>query len=55
MFRTFNMGVGLAIIVGAAQAEGLRAALEEAGEEVIWLGRLEKGARRTIIEGVTGE
>ncbi|MDR2945479.1 MAG: phosphoribosylformylglycinamidine cyclo-ligase [Candidatus Adiutrix sp.] len=55
MFRTFNMGVGLALIVPAEQAAAVTAELQNAGEKVIQLGRLEQGTRRTIIEGVTND
>ena len=53
MFRTFNMGVGLALVLPEAQAEAAAATLAAAGEEVIRLGRLEAGPRRAVIPGVT--
>ncbi len=53
MYRTFNMGIGLALIVREGQAEAVAAELRAAGEKVFFLGGLEPGTRRTIIEGVT--
>lgn len=52
MFRTFNMGVGLALVAAEAEAAALADALRAAGEEVFRLGRLEEGPRRAIVEGV---
>ncbi len=52
MFRTFNMGVGLALIVAEAEAAALAGALRAAGEKVFALGRLEPGRRRAVVEGV---
>ncbi|MDR0881705.1 MAG: phosphoribosylformylglycinamidine cyclo-ligase [Candidatus Adiutrix sp.] len=53
MFRTFNMGLGLALIAPPAEADALAAALRAAGEDARIIGRLEAGQRRTILEGVT--
>ena len=53
MFRTFNMGVGLALIVSADDAASVASELTAEGEKVFFLGQLEAGKRRTIIEGVT--
>jgi len=53
MFRTFNMGVGLALIVSADAAASVASELTAEGEKVFFLGQLEAGERRTIIEGVT--
>jgi len=43
MFRSFNMGVGMVIAVGAEQADTLATALETAGETVYQLGEIRKG------------
>lgn len=43
MYRTFNMGIGLAIIVEAAKAPAVAAALREAGELVYEIGEVEEG------------
>jgi phosphoribosylformylglycinamidine cyclo-ligase len=53
MFRTFNMGLGLALIAPPAEADALAADLRAAGEDARIIGRLEAGQRRTILEGVT--
>ncbi|MDR2827065.1 MAG: phosphoribosylformylglycinamidine cyclo-ligase [Candidatus Adiutrix intracellularis] len=53
MFRTFNMGIGLAVIVPSSKVEGAVAALQKEGETVFRLGHLERGERRVIISGVT--
>ena len=55
MYRTFNMGIGLAVVVAADEAEALRVELDAAGEKVYNLGRLEEGPRRTILTGLSGE
>jgi len=44
MFNTFNMGVGLCVIVPKDQAEIAVAALKEAGEDAYVLGYLEKAS-----------
>jgi phosphoribosylformylglycinamidine cyclo-ligase len=41
MRRTFNLGVGLVVAVPESDAQGVRAALEEAGEAPFELGRIE--------------
>jgi phosphoribosylformylglycinamidine cyclo-ligase len=43
MFRTFNMGVGMVIALPAVKAEGMAAALREAGETVFYLGEIRGG------------
>ena len=43
MFNTFNMGVGLTVIVAAADAAKAVAALEAAGETAYVLGEIGKG------------
>ncbi len=53
MYRTFNMGLGLVMIVPSGRASALAADLAAAGEKVYEIGRLEGGPRRTILEGLT--
>ncbi|PKQ09977.1 MAG: phosphoribosylformylglycinamidine cyclo-ligase [Actinobacteria bacterium HGW-Actinobacteria-9] len=43
MYRTFNMGIGLALIVEAARAPHVAATLREAGELVYEIGEVEEG------------
>ena len=49
--RTFNCGVGMAVIVGAAQAEEVAEALEDAGEAVHAIGMIEAGQRGCTVKG----
>ncbi|MFO8156267.1 MAG: phosphoribosylformylglycinamidine cyclo-ligase [Pseudomonadota bacterium] len=44
MYRTFNCGIGMAVVVDAAQAEDILATLEAAGETVYSIGTLEEHA-----------
>ena len=46
MLRTFNCGVGMALIAAADQADSIAETLEEEGERVIPLGRLQKEKAR---------
>ncbi len=54
MFRTFNMGLGLVIAAGPAEADDVTAALEETGESPCRVGDVCSGkeGRAVIIEGV---
>jgi phosphoribosylformylglycinamidine cyclo-ligase len=51
MARTFNCGIGMALIVGEAEADGVAAALEGAGETVFRIGRVEAGQRGCTVTG----
>lgn len=48
MYRTFNMGIGFAVVVGAEGADAARASLERAGLAVHVLGRATDDPERTI-------
>jgi phosphoribosylformylglycinamidine cyclo-ligase len=52
--RTFNCGVGMAVIVSADEAASTREALEGAGETVLAIGRIEAGARGCTVHGRAG-
>lgn len=52
MYRTFNMGVGLALIVPRWEVGTILGSLTLMHEKVYRLGELEEGPRRIIIEGV---
>ncbi|MBV7257040.1 phosphoribosylformylglycinamidine cyclo-ligase [Pacificimonas sp. WHA3] len=52
--RTFNCGIGLAIICALADVEALTAALEEQGEAVFRIGHIEDGPRATTVSGPAG-
>ena len=43
MLRTFNCGIGMAVVVPAAQADAVGAMLGEAGETVHRIGTIEAG------------
>ena len=44
MLKTFNCGIGMVVVAGAAQAEALTAVLRDAGETVVPLGHVTQGA-----------
>jgi phosphoribosylaminoimidazole synthetase len=48
MLRTFNCGVGMAVVVGAGDAADVTAMLEESGESVSMIGRIRAPADKTI-------
>jgi phosphoribosylformylglycinamidine cyclo-ligase len=54
MTRTFNCGVGMAVIVAPEDAEDLARQLEGAGETVFEIGRVEPGQRGCTVKGVAG-
>jgi phosphoribosylformylglycinamidine cyclo-ligase len=51
MARTFNCGIGMAIVVAADQARDVTAALEQAGEAVFAIGRIEAGQKGCTVAG----
>ncbi|NNM67832.1 MAG: phosphoribosylformylglycinamidine cyclo-ligase [Spirochaetales bacterium] len=46
MVRVFNMGIGLALVVSAAQADAFQKAAQASGVDVVRIGALEAGALR---------
>ena len=54
MARTFNCGIGMAVVVDPARVEAVAAALTQAGETVHHIGRVVRadGERRTTIENM---
>ncbi|MHB9878708.1 phosphoribosylformylglycinamidine cyclo-ligase [Pacificimonas sp. ICDLI1SI03] len=52
--RTFNCGIGMAVICAAADADRLTQMLTEAGETVNRIGQIEEGERATIVTGAEG-
>jgi phosphoribosylformylglycinamidine cyclo-ligase len=54
MARTFNCGIGMVVIVAAAEAESVSQALTEAGETVFTIGRIEAGERGCTVAGSSG-
>ncbi|WP_294191634.1 phosphoribosylformylglycinamidine cyclo-ligase [uncultured Sphingomonas sp.] len=53
MARTFNCGIGMAVVVDPEQAEAVTQALETAGETVFRIGRIETGERGCTVTGST--
>jgi len=54
MARTFNCGIGMAVIVSPAEADGVAEALEGAGETVFEIGRVDSGQRGCTVSGWAG-
>lgn len=54
MARTFNCGIGMAVIVAAAEADSVSSALEGAGETVFEIGRVEEGRRGCTVSANAG-
>ena len=54
MARTFNCGIGMAVIVDSGQVETVSRALAGAGETVIEIGRIEAGRRGCTVSGPEG-
>jgi phosphoribosylformylglycinamidine cyclo-ligase len=55
MARTFNCGVGMAVIISADQAGEAATALAGAGETVFEIGRIEEGQRGCTVSGRVGD
>jgi len=54
MARTFNCGIGMAVIVSPENADDVSNALEGAGERVFEIGRIDKGQRGCTVSGGAG-
>jgi phosphoribosylformylglycinamidine cyclo-ligase len=54
MARTFNCGVGMALIVSPQEADDVAKALHGAGEAVERMGRIEAGPRGCTVSGPSG-
>jgi phosphoribosylformylglycinamidine cyclo-ligase len=54
MARTFNCGIGMAVIVSPEQADSVSAALEGSGEAVFEIGRIEEGQHGCTVSGQAG-
>ncbi|HVF94032.1 MAG TPA: phosphoribosylformylglycinamidine cyclo-ligase [Sphingomonas sp.] len=53
MARTFNCGIGMAVIVAADAADAVSEALVASGETVLTIGRIEAGAKGCTVRGST--
>ena len=51
MYRTFNMGVGMVLVVDPSEADAVRAHLKENGETFYELGQVVPGNRKTVMKG----
>jgi phosphoribosylformylglycinamidine cyclo-ligase len=51
MARTFNCGIGMAVIVSEGEKDAVAAELEGAGETVLEIGRIEAGQRGCTVSG----
>jgi phosphoribosylformylglycinamidine cyclo-ligase len=54
MLRTFNCGIGMILVVGAADADAVAAALAAEGETIYRIGRIEQrpaGSAATVVDG----
>ena len=54
MARTFNCGIGMAVVVAAEDAAEVAGALEAAGETVLRIGRIEGGEKGCTVAGPQG-
>jgi phosphoribosylformylglycinamidine cyclo-ligase len=54
MARTFNCGIGMVVIISPEEISGVTAALENAGETVIEIGRIEDGPLGCTVRGQAG-
>jgi len=50
MFNTFNMGVGMAIVVPAAEADEALSILKDAGEDAYIMGSIQKAPEKIRIQ-----
>ena len=50
MFRTFNMGVGMVVITGSADADAVKRSAADAGIKAWPLGRVIRGAGRVLLD-----
>lgn len=55
MFRTFNMGIGMVVMVAAEQAAEAERIFREHGEDVYTMGRVTEGSRIVTFNGVDVE
>ena len=48
MFRTFNMGIGMLLVVPAKKFKKAQTVLDRAGEKAYTVGRIVKGDRKVM-------
>jgi len=49
MYRTFNMGIGMVVVLPESEAERATDFLKQAGEEVYRIGQVRKGKAAVIL------
>jgi phosphoribosylformylglycinamidine cyclo-ligase len=54
MARTFNCGIGMALVVREADAAAVTQAASQAGETVFRIGRIDAGAKGCTVSGSAG-
>src|SRR3546814_12782863 len=54
MARTFNCGIGMAVVVAEGDVADVTAALEAAGETVFRIGHIAEGAKGCTVSGGAG-
>jgi phosphoribosylformylglycinamidine cyclo-ligase len=55
MMRTFNCGIGMIAVVAAGEADQVSSRLEQSGETVVRIGRIEEGQRGCTVSGPDDE
>jgi phosphoribosylformylglycinamidine cyclo-ligase len=48
MMRTFNMGLGMLLVIPSAKFKKVQTVLERVGEKAYTIGRIVKGERKVI-------
>jgi phosphoribosylformylglycinamidine cyclo-ligase len=48
MMRTFNMGIGMVLVVPAKKFKRVQSMIERAGEKAYLIGRIVKGERKVL-------
>ena len=51
MYNTYNMGIGMVLAVSPQDADGVRSAVEAAGEQAYFIGEIVEGERGIQIDG----
>ncbi len=54
MARTFNCGIGMAVVVAEGDVDSVTAALTEVGETVLRIGHIGEGAKGCTVRGSAG-
>ena len=49
MYNTFNMGIGMCLVVSPDEADKAAALLRESGERVSVIGRVEQGTEGVVL------